>query len=208
MSMLTLEHLDGALNSLRRIFEEDKEALEYINGKALQLKEAFNVEAVNYCFGKYIEAELDTETSGDRGIGRLSTSIPRLGAYFRKQIRTLSSTEKEYLHELIQNIMLSAYLVHALFMEKNTSHVKLSGKKEIYEKWLPRIYLSHPSELKEDVNNAIQISTTPDFEKLYEFFKIHKMKGGGFLKNDKIGSILVYYCIAGFGLRVLEFSGG
>lgn len=56
-----------------------------------------NPGTTNYCVGQFVHAELDFATPGNRGIGRLTDALPRLGAYFRD---SLSRLEKAGLNEL------------------------------------------------------------------------------------------------------------
>ena len=107
----------------------------------------FNTGAVGFCFSRYIASELDSWVPGDRGLGRISAHIPRLGAYFSKQMSRLSLQELLELYRTIQDLMLRGYLTRALLLEAPPKQAKLTTGPELYQTWLPRFYSSDPSEM-------------------------------------------------------------
>ena len=100
--------------------------------------------------------------------------------------------------------MLCGYLTHALFMDEPNDCTRLSSRADVYEGWIPVIYISNPSEMKEGLQKALGMCTDSSEKALKAFFKEHDMKGGGFLTKGKGDAILAYYCVAGFGLRFIE----
>ena len=150
---------------------------------------------------------MDFQTSGDRGLGRMTDYIPRLGGYFRGQLSSLSSEEKSELCGLIQDIILRGYLVRALFVEAKLEQAKISSGSESYENWIPGIYSDDPSSMGENLRNLFGAITNTAFVAIRMFFKKQGMKGGGFLSKDKTDIILLYYPLAGFGLRLVEVRG-
>lgn len=205
MIKCNLEQLEAAMASIRTALAEETEWLKGFGPILEQLKASFNPEAVNYCLEKYITAELDFQTPGDRGLGRISTSTPRLGAYFREQMSRLADEDRLTLYSLIQDIMIRGYLVHALFMVEKGS-AKSSSVSDLYEVWIPGIYAKY--ELGKDVINLLTICSESAIESLNKFFNKHGMKRGFFLfrffSKIRINSILFYYAVAGYGLRLVE----
>src|ERR1022692_1944815 len=65
------------------------------------IKEQACLDAVEQCICRFVEAEVDSTTSGERGIGRITLSPPRLGGYLRKQIARLSHQDLRELCALI-----------------------------------------------------------------------------------------------------------
>lgn len=198
------------MSSIRSVFAgaETKELSEHAERNFQQLKPKSNSDAIIYCLGKYIEAELDFMTPGKRGLGRMTAFIPRFGAYFRKPLSMLPLQERTKLYTLIQDLILRGYLVHALFVEESVEQAKLSSGPPLYEAWIPGIYISDPSEMGKNLRILFRACTDPALKALKGFLAQHRMRGGGFpftgLKTDLI---LSYYAIAGFGLRVVEGRG-
>ena len=73
------------------------------------LYQATRVDLPNNCI--ITDANMDLVK---RGLGRLTTSIPRLGGHFRKQISQLPGKLNNHLAVLIQRLILHGYLVHPL----------------------------------------------------------------------------------------------
>jgi hypothetical protein len=92
MEELTLERADASVLAMRDALRDEPALSEQLGLWDKELRSCFNIVAVGFCFSKYISSELDSQTPGDRGLGRLSTEIPRLGAYFRKPISRLYET--------------------------------------------------------------------------------------------------------------------
>ena len=149
-----------------------------------------NCDALSYCLEKYINAELDFTTPGDRGIGRVSLIIPRYGAYFRKQLLLMSKNNLIKLYNLIQDIILRGYLVHLLFLERPVKTSVILTGEEIFEKWIPGLYSQDLSKTPELLQKIMILCTNSVFTDLEDFMVLHKMKGGGFLSKDKTNEIL------------------
>ena len=71
----TLERADASVLAMREALRDESEFLEQLALWPKELRPRFNVAAVGFCFSKYISAELDFQTPGDRGLGRISTDI-------------------------------------------------------------------------------------------------------------------------------------
>jgi len=170
--------------------------------KFQELQASLQCESLSYCLEKYINSELDSKTPGDRGLGRMTTVIPRLGAYYRKQMSRLQSEDLSELYGLIQRIILIAYLVRPFFVEKPLSKPKLSEKK-LYKAWIPTIY-SGDNPLSESVLDTIDAFTYATIESLFNFFTKYKMEKNHLLGKDKKMDILFGYYVAGYYLRIVE----
>jgi len=212
MSICKIEHLEEAfllikeeLNNETEI--DETEIVEQAESNFEQFRNNYNCDVLNYCLEKYINAELDFTTPGDRGIGRVSLIIPRYGAYFRKQLLLMSKNNLIKLYNLIQDIILRGYLVHLLFMERPVKISVILKGEEIFEKWIPGIYSQDLSKMPEPLQKIMILCTNSVFKDLEDFMVLHKMKGGGFLSKDKTNEILCYYPFAGYGLRLVETRG-
>jgi hypothetical protein len=212
MSICKIEHLEEAfllikeeLNNKTEI--DETEIVEQAELNFEQFRNNYNCDVLSYCLEKYINAELDFTTPGDRGIGRVSLIIPRYGSYFRKQLLLMSKNNLIKLYNLIQDIILRGYLVHLLFMERPVKISDILTGEEIFEKWIPGIYSQDLSKMPEPLQKIMILCTNSVFTDLEDFMVLHKMKGGGFLSKDKTNEILCYYPFAGYGLRLVETRG-
>lgn len=212
MSICKIEHLEETfllikeeLNNETEI--DETEIVEQAESNFEQFRNNYNCDVLSYCLEKYVNAELDFTTPGDRGIGRVSLIIPRYGAYFRKQLLLMSKNNLIKLYNLIQDIILRGYLVHLLFMERPVEISVILKGDEIFEKWIPGIYSQDLSKMPELLQKIMSLCTNSAFTDLEDFMVLHKMKGGGFLSKDKTNEILCYYPFAGYGLRLVETRG-
>ena len=204
MVQCTVDHLMHAFEEICNTIGKDTKLVNSFESKIDSLKRVFDSKAITYCCEKFIDAELDYKTPGDRGLGRASTYIPRLSSYFRKKIINFSSQDLDELYCLIQHLILSGYLVHVLFVEDNLRTSTVTDLNELYEAWLPGIYAESPAQLSENMQKAFAACTVSALSKIMAFFGKNNMKAGGFFSRDKTDEILMYYPFAGFGLRFEE----
>jgi hypothetical protein len=156
-----------------------------------------------YCIAQYISAELDYTSPGDRGIGRVSTHIPRFGAYFRKPLAQLSDDNRDELHNLIQTLVLRGYLVSALFSEPFVSDTSRLEQDILYQKWIPIIYVESAS-VPDNVLKLLGRVTDSTYARLSSFLISHRLRRGGLFSRDKTFEITLHYPIAGYLLRFVE----
>ena len=212
MSICKIEHLEEAfllikeeLNNETEI--DETEIVEQAESNFEQFGNNYNCDVLSYCLEKYINAELDFTTPGNRGIGRVSLIVPRYGAYFRRQLLLMSKDDLIKLYNLIQDIILRGYLAHLLFYEESVKiSIVLKGE-DLFKKWIPGIYSQDLSKMSDHLQKIMTLCTNSAFKNLKDFMVLHKIKGGGFLSKDKTNEILCYYPFAGYGLRLVETRG-
>lgn len=207
--MIKLSDLDKYKESIYKSFENnnvDKEVLTKINNRFKKYKSHCNLENISYCLEMFITAEIDYQTKGKRGMGRMTAvDVPRLGGYFRKQISRMTKMERDKLYELIQDIILSAYFFSVFFIEHGAEESIINDKEKLFRAWLPKIYVTDPTQLGNTILSGIKLCTASSIENIQHFFKKHKMRKGFWIfKRDKTDRILLYYAIAGYGLRMQE----
>lgn len=171
---------------------------------SIQYRDQFNIEGLNFCFENYINSELDFQTPGERGLGRMSSEIPRLGGYFRKQMSRISQQEHSELYRTIQDLMLRGYLMRVLLMESPPKCAVLADGTQIFETWIAGFYVSDPMGMGEDLRNAMAALTNSAFTMLMKFYEDHGMRGGGFMSKDKAALISAHYPPAGYVIRAVE----
>lgn len=208
-----MEYIDAAMESILGEIGYDKEGVdEFVDAimqKFEQLKEYYDHKKINYCLDKYINAELDFVTPGNRGLGRLTEFIPRFGAYFREALLKASTEDLTELYDTIREVMLGAYLCRVLFVEEPVSQPAISSGEDLFEKWIPGVYSSSSSysEMDENLLEALMICTDSAFEKLKILTDALEVKSGESRSADWVDIITYHYAIAGFGLRAVETTG-
>jgi hypothetical protein len=168
----------------------------------------FNSDAIIYCIDKYIEAEFDFITPGNRGIGRMTENIPRFGAYFRNSLSKLSNQELNELHFFIQDLCIRGYLSSALFISWPSKNNKLSNKFLLFKEWIPKIYITNPYDTcLETLWDIVRIKSNYTIIEIHYFLNKHGMEKRGFFNRNyeyKVNEILEYYIVAGYTLRSVE----
>lgn len=202
--MLSICDIDEGLQSIAGDCSSEEDASALLE-RYYPIRETLNIERLDYCISKYLEAEFDTKTEGVRGLGRTTESVPRLGGYYRKEFSKLGPNTIEELKVVTREILLRGYLVHLMSIDQGNASLSSPAKEEVYKKWIPRIYITGFEEFPELLQNVFLTFTEDPMER---FFRILRKNGieqrVGFFKKDLTVPILVYYAIAGFGLRTIE----
>jgi hypothetical protein len=159
---------------------------------------------MSQCIEKFIQTELDYETHGNRGIGRLTDTMPRLGAYFRNSFSELDEVSQNELGILITKLIAKGYIFIPMSNSKPKEKTLSFTSDELYKEWIPQIYTFKLTVLSENVWNLLLTITEKDFENIKNFFNKHNMKGGGLFSKDKTDDILNSYLIAGVALYFIE----
>lgn len=178
------------------------EEVEISRGIYEKSKNNINIDIINFCLEKYLHSEFDYETSGDRGLGRMSDYCPRLGAYFRKPISKMNPEKINELDNLITNFIIKSYLF-VIFTNLNPLESSDISNELFYEKWVPKIYVFDWGNLSEETTNLLFIIIQKDWEELKNFFKENDMKAGLF-GQDKTDEILRGYAASGLMLKAAQ----
>lgn len=94
------------------------------------------------CVETFIATELDTQTQGERGLGRLSTHPPRVGAAFRDQLSKPAAREE--FAQLIERLIFQTYAgtaaaLQSFYEEPTPPRVRPAA--DVFEMWVPRMYV-------------------------------------------------------------------
>ena len=188
--------------SARAEHENHRQEIAQFRANFEQRKASINCPAIEYCINEFVKCELDYTTPGMRGLGRLTTDIPRLGAYFRNQISNLPSSQLEVLSNLIVDLITQPYIFWVV-LRTDSADVNNYQPRALYEKWVPRIYEWGIEQLGEGRASALAVISEPLFNKLLTYFNERRMKPG-FLHSDKRSNILTGYVQAGVSLGGCE----
>lgn len=161
-------------------------------------------DTINYCVEKFVQTELDFITPGDRGIGRLTEALPRLGAYFRNPFSNLEKTELNKLDTLITKPIIKGYLFSAVINGQPKEKALSFTDEELYREWIPKIFTFNLSNISDNAGDLLLAITKNDLDEIKSFFSQHNMRAGGFFSRDKTDGILMSYIIAGVSLYYIE----
>lgn len=168
------------------------------------LRSQFNPSAIGHCLGTYIQAELDSQTPGDRGLGRVSTHIPRLAAHLRRGMSRLTRDETMHVAALIQDAALRGYLTYALLVEKPLRAAKYIDGASLYHEWLPVIYSGANADVGPNLRQMLEVFSDPALQSLADYFTQHRVTPGLFGDDQKTRLVIAYYPLAGLALRAIE----
>ncbi len=192
-------------NSIERIKPLiSKEEAEVVDTKVNNLKKSHGFAVSEYCFDKFIKSEMNLQSSGLRGVGRVTDHPPRFGGYYRRNINYLYRDEIFELEKLFKELLYIGYFTHVLLYEEVLRPAELEDKYKLYQMWIMYILGFDNNSFSEGIGNlgkASGKSVDKLKEKLYKF---------GFpktlLEEDVLDRILRFYGIAGFTLRRREMG--
>ena len=203
-------HLERAIASVKAALEisGDNSKPEWsteLEPQLDQVRENFAGNAILDCLAHFVDAELDFKTSGERGLGRLSTMVPRDGAHFRKHLHRLTPDERREAGNLIKTQILTGYLSFILPREDPVEDSMITDGDALYRQWIPQIYSSSlTSALDEENRILIAVLGADAMQRHLDFLGSNRIKGGGFFSPDKTNVILFHFHLAGFSLRPIE----
>jgi hypothetical protein len=204
------EALEKAISSVRTALEvsgqdQRPEWSTELEPQLDEVRRAFSGEAIDYCLDRFIQAELDFESPGQRGLGRISEVVPRYGAHYRKHLRRLDTAQLDAVDALIRTQILSGYLAFVLPRESPVEAADVQNGENLFRQWIPHIYSSSlANAADEESRTLLAVLGSDAMQNHLQFLGKHGMKGGGFLSSDKTELILFHYHLAGFGLRIVE----
>jgi hypothetical protein len=196
-------HLDEAFKDMMVSIKEGNLSA-MLRSKFSDFKNDFDGERIGYSLHQYIKAELDFVTTGTRGIGRVTEDVPRFGGYYRKQLSEMNPEKLKNLYDLIQMVMLSSYLTGTLMMSEELEQAVVTDKNELFERWIPNIYVTPFNSLGSGLQNALLSLCDRSLENLLKFLENNKIEKKGIFSKDKANEIILYYMVAGCGLRITE----
>ena len=206
MSDINIEHFQKSFKEIYISLEKDSNEALNIYERFEYWKETVIIEILDECINRFVIAELDFETPGSRGIGRLSADIPRFGAYYRKG---LSKLPFHYLFDVdksITNLMIKGYLAHSLFMNEPRKNIYIESTEEFFRKWISQIYINSFSSFPEDVKKTILFCSENDINNLIQLLIKYRLRKRKLFILNKTYIILRNYVKAGFILRNIEIS--
>ena len=174
------------------------------------------------CIRRFVRAELDFETPGNRGIGRTSDACPRFGAKHRLVLQEAEQSVLAELRTLFFRQILAGYLfieyVHdSIFGEQLARHPTMCSTENLFNTWIPQIYVPfgveaierHIKEAAREVFGDENFDGARDIWIFSADTRIHDcMRGHGMTVGDFEIIVLRQYFNAGLLLRAIEVGPG
>lgn len=159
---------------------------------------ATRITVLSHCINTFVDSELDFNTNTNRGMGRLTDDLPRLGAYFRKNFSQLTKTELDDLRFMITELIINSYLITCLTHNKE----KWGSKPEddLCKEWIFNLSFDWFVNLSESGKMVFLAILDDDLSKIKAYFEKRNIKGGGLFSRDKTDDILIYYIASGICL--------
>lgn len=193
---------DEIFAEMSKIFSTDK--IDIFRKNFNKNYEGISPDTINYCIEKFVQAELDFTTSGNRGIGRLTETLPRLGAYFRNSLSNLEKIKLGELDTLITKLITKGYLFSAVINGQPKEKTLSFTKEQLYQGWIPKIFTFNLNVISDNAGNLLFAIAEKDLQQIQAFFHSHNMKGGSLFSKDKTEDILMHHVIAGVSLYYIE----
>lgn len=177
---------------------------EIVNAKMDNLLNSHNFSVPEYCIDKFIKSEMDYQSPGLRGVGRVTDETPRFGGYYRSSVNNLYKDEIVALEVLFKEIIYNGYFIHVILYEEVLKPAKFEDKYKLYQMWIMYILGFDNNSLfqvmrKLEIASKTCVATLK--EKLVEF---------GFPMTDTEADVLVriigFYGVAGYTLRRREMG--
>jgi hypothetical protein len=183
------------------------EHLAEYDAKVDQYCEVGGLDGLCVCLNRLVEAEMDYITSGNRGLGRASTQIPRLGARFRRQMQSLGDGDFDELAGRVAAVMVGGHRGALMFGNASVGAPVIGDPEELFRRWTPRIYAEPVSNMTEGEGNVVDTGVSDGYDRLEAALEKGGMRERRLLGGKKLPTMLAYYAAAGFILRVIEVHG-
>lgn len=197
------QYLEKISKEVFSIFSKYLKSVDFLKKNFEEAKNSIDPERINYCLEKFLQAEFDYNTPGDRGLGRMTDYVPRLGAYFRKSLSKLPLDKIKELDFLLTGLIVKSYLYQVIVPEPVIKKSKMETGEQLYQRWIPEIYVYDLGQLSESFRGLLEAVVDSDIANVKHFFKMNELTSGFFSKN-KTDDILFGYINAGLVLRLAE----
>jgi len=210
MFYLAFHSTDDKANETKIENDSGSEMIEHFESWINDEKRIISISALK-CARRFIQAELDTQTPGNRGIGRLTDNFPRFGARYRKLFLTMDSTVLSEMELLFTRLILCGYLF-AEYIFKLKSDIELTRNPSmrnsdlLFTQWVPLIYSEEGIPAFDNkMKDKLYVALKGSWKSASSIIVVEFMKKL-FEKDEYIFLALDSYFNAGILLRIVEFS--
>ena len=161
--------------------------------------------------GEFLRAEFDFVTPGRRGIGRMSTSPPRLAGEFRAELAL--DPARRALGKAAEELVVSGWAAHAamqLALADGPFEVRARSPEETWELWIPGIYAATRN-AGPTADAVLSSALEPASDRFLRAAEEHGLVGGllGRRRNRRtLEHIAFFYLSAGVSLMAINTSQG
>ncbi|HWB14471.1 MAG TPA: hypothetical protein VG826_34920 [Pirellulales bacterium] len=163
-------------------------------------------DAAAFCLDRYVDAELDYQTAGDRGLGRMTDHIRRLAAKHRDVVRAMNSQTRLGLRRAVARHVACGYVWAAWRYELEPESSVSMSSDALLSMWVPAIY-SPPFDVKTQSSDEDDIKTLWFSSTCKPIHDVLVGAGATWDFSETVGSdqaIVTHYFTAGMLLRMLE----
>lgn len=209
----------AAYHGLRPQTDEDRDinkALEQHLHNWLSSDNRKLTNAADYCIGRFVTAELDFRSEGNRGLGRSTEYWPRFGGKYRHVLQSLNTDSIEQLSrafsdEVLCGYLFSEYLIECVIGRLVPRDEFPDGSEGMFKRWVPTIYYKPPGQPTFDTKFSQENGEAYyDIKKLWGHSTgdvIHALFRQFDIPVDKFAQTLIrQYFDAGIMLRVTEMK--
>ena len=167
-----------------------------------EFSDLFNQQTIYQYIISFARSELDVQTVGSRGLGRMTEYVPRLGGYFRKGMSSLDPAKMDMIQAKLSNCILMAYVAMTVLTPIEVSKWKTEHP---FESGCQISTLFRPILGGVDWH-GLNIALGKPIAEFRELLGSLGLHGGGFITTDKTDEILTGYATAGVALRQAELG--
>lgn len=196
------------------VFEEEAlrfplEASAVVRAAAAKcISDRVNIDPIDFCIRRYVEAETDFQTLGTRGLGRAGPNPPRFGGYFRTDMERVGDASRAEIATQIGRIVAKSYYSYAFLLEVTAAenpdydfNYTDIDREALFLQWVPFIYGAFGRTLRQFIDFA-DMATIDDRTAIRTTMeRLQFMKKGGWFSTDHTESILIGFVAAGMSLR-------
>ncbi len=194
--------LNQSIKSIKPVLSQQEAGI--FNIKISKLKNNHDFTVPEYCIDKFIKSEMDQQSPGLRGVGRVTNETPRFGGYFRENINHFYEDEIMELEVLFKEIIYIGYFTHVMLYEETLKSAELEDKYKLYQMWIMYI-LGFDNNFFSQSIAKVEKASQKAVDNLKE--KLNKLE---FPMSDHeeeiLDRILRFYGVAGLTLRRREMG--
>lgn len=195
--------MERSIINIKKELQED-EANQF-DAKVHSLVQNSSLEISEYCINKFLNSEIDLQSPGLRGVGRITDEIPRFGGYYRNTLQDLYKDELLELKKTLKELMYIGYLMHFFCCEEELKATQYQDKYKLYQIWTMYLLGFDQNTFQEEIVTLQKVSkkTIENCNEQMRKLQINGLNGSDELVLERI---LFYYGTAAFALRRREMG--
>ncbi len=169
---------------------------------------------------RFVETELDYHTAGDRGIGRITSAMPRFGGRYRGDLSFLPTSKLNELRDSFIRIIICGYLFTDLMATKGGQNNAPPTKDQqesperFFKRWIPSIYTGTVDAYERRITERAHLGDLPKYRSIKHVWLTscfesasRVLQEAGIPVDDYFVSLVHDYFDAGTTCRLVELMG-